>query len=194
MAKKHAVNKSQTVRDYLKDHAGAANKEVADALTKQGVKMTPNYVAAVKGTRGQILDTFVFAEPRRTLELNPPESERLQDLIRRVALGKTDARRLLRNRTRLDPKHLVVEPQVQFVSDACETATLVEIVTEDRPGLLYSLASVFSSNACNIDIVLIDTRGRRAIDVFYVAQDGGRLSPAVQAKLKEQLLSACLGA
>ncbi|MGD0498850.1 MAG: nucleotidyltransferase domain-containing protein [Bryobacteraceae bacterium] len=148
---------------------------------------------AFANSKGVILDTFVFADPRHTLELNPPEAERLQDLIRRVALGKTDARRLLRNRARLDPKKLVVEPRVQFVSEACETATLVEIVAEDRPGLLYSLASVFSSNACNIDIVLIDTKGRRAIDVFYVAQEGGKLSPELQAKLKEQLLSACLG-
>ena len=44
-----------------------------------------------------VLDTFVFADPQRTLELNPPESERLLDLIRRVALGKTDGQRLLRS-------------------------------------------------------------------------------------------------
>ncbi len=49
MAKKSSVNKSQTVRDYLKSHPGVANKEVADALTKQGIKLSPNYVAAVKG-------------------------------------------------------------------------------------------------------------------------------------------------
>ena len=38
------------------------------------------------------LDTFVFADPQRTLDLNPAESDRLLDLIRRVALGKTDGR------------------------------------------------------------------------------------------------------
>ena len=49
MAKKQTVNKSQTVRDYLKAHPGTANKEVADVLTKQGIKVSPNYVASVKG-------------------------------------------------------------------------------------------------------------------------------------------------
>ena len=49
MAKKPKVNKSQSIRDYLKDHPGTANKEVADALTKQGIKLTPDYVATVKG-------------------------------------------------------------------------------------------------------------------------------------------------
>jgi [protein-PII] uridylyltransferase len=80
---------------------------------------------------------------------------------------------------------------VHFDSDACDTATLVEIVAEDRPGLLYNLATVFSSTSCNIDVVLIDTKGRRAIDVFYVAHDGQKLSPELQATLKEKLLAVC---
>jgi [protein-PII] uridylyltransferase len=146
---------------------------------------------AFSNTRGVILDTFVFADPQRTLELNPPESERLLDLIRRVALGKTDGQRLLRSRAQADPKKRGAPAQVHFDSDACDTATLVEIVAEDRPGLLYNLATVFSSTACNIDVVLIDTKGHRAIDVFYVAHDGQKLSPELQATLKEKLLAAC---
>jgi [protein-PII] uridylyltransferase len=146
---------------------------------------------AFANARGTILDTFIFADPQRTLELNPPESERLLDLIRRVALGKTDGQRLLRSRAPADPKKRGVPPRVQFDSDACDTATLVEIVAEDRPGLLYNLATVFSSTACNIDVVLIDTKGHRAIDVFYVAHDGQKLSPELQATLKEKLLAVC---
>ncbi len=146
---------------------------------------------AFSNTRGTVLDTFVFADPQRTLELNPPESERLLDLIRRVALGKTDGQRLLRSRAQADPKKRSAPPQVQFDSDACDTATLVEIIAEDRPGLLYNLATVFSSTACNIDVVLIDTKGHRAIDVFYVAHDGQKLSPELQATLKEKLLAVC---
>jgi UTP:GlnB (protein PII) uridylyltransferase len=56
---------------------------------------------------------------------------------------------------------------------------------------LYSLATAFSSSGCNIDIVLIDTKARRAIDVFYVAQDGRKLSPEAQARLRDLLLAAC---
>jgi [protein-PII] uridylyltransferase len=146
---------------------------------------------AFSNTKGLILDTFVLADPKRTLELNPPETERLQDLIRRVALGKTDARRLLRNQAQPDPKKRTAAAQVNFDSEACETATLAEIVAEDRPGLLYSLATVFSSAACDIDVVLIDTKGHRAIDVFYLAYQGKKLSPEMQAALKEKLLAVC---
>jgi hypothetical protein len=48
MAKKPAVNKSQTVRDYFKAHPESTNKEVAQALTKQGIKLSPNHVANIK--------------------------------------------------------------------------------------------------------------------------------------------------
>ena len=146
---------------------------------------------AFANSRGVVLDTFVFADPKRALQLNPSEMERLTDLIRRVALGKTDAQRLMRNRPRPEPRKGAVGPQVRFDSEACETATLVEIVTEDRPGLLYSLAMAFSSNNCNIDVVLIDTQRQQAIDVFYVAYEGRKLTPDLQARLEEKLVAAC---
>lgn len=164
---------------------------LAGAISSFGLDIVK--AEAFSNSRGIVLDSFVFTDPRRTLELNPPEAERLQDLIRHVASGKTEARRLFRSRPRHDTKTHLIEPQVRFDSDACETATLVEIVAEDRLGLLYSLAAVFSSNACDIDVVLVDTRGSRAIDVFYVTRGGEKLPSEVQAMLKEQLLSACRG-
>ena len=47
MAKKQ-VNKAQTVRDYLKAHPSIANKEIAEALTKQGIKISANHVSNIK--------------------------------------------------------------------------------------------------------------------------------------------------
>src|SRR4029078_6021429 len=113
------------------------------------------------------------------------------DLLRHVDNGKTDVRMLLKNRTQPEVKRAAEPPSVEFDSDACGTATLVEINTQDSPGLLYSLATAFSSAACNIDVVLIDTKGNRAIDVFYVAQLGAKLSPETQSTLKQRLLAAC---
>jgi [protein-PII] uridylyltransferase len=146
---------------------------------------------AFSNAAGVVLDMFVFGDPNGMLRQNPGEADRLTDLIQRVALGKTDAQRLMRGRGLPDPAKRATPPQVQFDSEACPTATLVEIETEDRPGLLFSLATVFSSNACNIDVVLVDTKGHRAIDVFYVAQEGAKLSREAQARLKEKLLAAC---
>ncbi len=163
----------------------------AGAISSFGLNIVK--AEAFSNSQGVILDTFTFTDPKRTFESNPPEAERLQDLMGRIALGRTDARRLFRNRPGPRPERRAVEPRIQFDSEAHETATLVEIVAEDRIGLLYSLATVFSSNGCNIDTVLIDTKGHRAIDVFHIAKDGRKLSAETQATLKQQLLSACLG-
>ena len=144
---------------------------------------------AFSNVKGVILDTFVFADPKRTLELNPPEMERLQETLERVAVGKIDIDALLRSRPLPSrPKRRAIRPSVHFDSDACETATLVEIVAEDRPRLLYDLAAAISSSGCNIDVVLIDTEGHKAIDVFYVASDGRKLTPEIQAILGKKLL------
>jgi [protein-PII] uridylyltransferase len=146
---------------------------------------------AFSNSAGVILDTFVVGDPKRILQLNPSESDRLGDLIQRIALGRTDAHKLMRARALPDASKRTQPPRVEFDSEACPTATLVEINTEDRPGLLYSLATVFSSNACNIDVVLVDTKGHRAIDVFYVAHERRKLSPEMQSRLKDRLLAAC---
>ena len=162
---------------------------LAGALSSFGLDILK--AEAFSNAKGIILDTFVFADPKRTLDLNPSETDRLQDMIRKVATGKTDVQRLLRSRVQVDSKRRGTPPSVGFDSEACETATLVEISADDRPGLLYSLATVFSTTSCNIDVVLIDTKGSRAIDVFYVAQQGHKLSEEMQATLKERLLAAC---
>jgi [protein-PII] uridylyltransferase len=161
----------------------------AGALSSFGMDILK--AEAFSNSKGLILDTFVFADAKRTLDLNPPEAERLQDAIRRVALGKLEVQKLLKNRALPEPKKRSIAPQIVFDSEACATATLVEISAEDRPGLLYRLATVFSSNGCNIDIVLIDTKGRLAMDVFYIACDGRKLTPELQATLQEKLLAVC---
>jgi len=163
---------------------------LAGAISSFGMDIVK--AEAFANTKGQILDTFVFADPRHTLELNAPEHERLQSTLEQVALGKLEASKLLDGRpTPPRQKLRAVQPSVHFDSEACDTATLVEIVAEDRPRLLYDLASAFSSAGCNIDVVLIDTEGRRAIDVFYVACDGAKLRPDIQSILEKRLLTVC---
>jgi [protein-PII] uridylyltransferase len=144
---------------------------------------------------GIILDTFVFEDPHRTLELNPTEVDRLRLTLERVTLGRLDVKELLRSRPAPSPptKRARVAPTVSFDSKVSEVATLIEVVAEDRPGLLYALTSAIASTGANIDVVLIDTRAHKAIDVFYVTAEGKKLGAAQQAELNEKLLKACVG-
>jgi len=47
-AAKNGVNKTQAVRDYLKANKKATNSEVVEALGKQGISVTSNYVSTIK--------------------------------------------------------------------------------------------------------------------------------------------------
>ena len=64
-------------------------------------------------------------------------------------------------------------------------------MAEDRPGLLYDLATAISNHSCNIEVVLIDTQAHNAIDVFYVTADGAKLAEEKQQRLGEALTAVC---
>jgi [protein-PII] uridylyltransferase len=65
----------------------------------------------------------------------------------------------------------------------------MEVITQDRPGLLYRLSSAMAHNGCNIEVALIDTEGQRAVDAFYLTAGGAKLSAERQQKLRDTLLS-----
>ena len=48
MAKPEKPSKTKAVHDYVKAHPGVSNVDVAAALSKQGVKLTPQHVANIK--------------------------------------------------------------------------------------------------------------------------------------------------
>ena len=145
---------------------------------------------AFANARGQALDTFVFADPHRTLELNPEEVDRLRDTVLRALQGKVDPAKLMDKRRRPETRTRVT-PTVSLANDVSETCTLIEIVAEDRPALLYDLANAISSAGANIEVILIDTEAHRAHDVFYVRAGGRKLTAEAMVLLKEKLLAAC---
>ena len=70
-----------------------------------------------------------------------------------------------------------------------DDTTLIHLVAEDRPGLLYDTVSVMSSEGCNIEVVLIDTEAHKAIDVFYITWQGSKLSRRQEERLRQSLLA-----
>ena len=166
---------------------------VAGALSSFGMNILK--AEAFANQQGTVLDTFTFADPNRTLELNPTEIDRLRSTVERVLLGRLDVRQLLQNRPKPAPpsRNASIPTTVSFDSEGSQTATLIELVAHDRPGLLYDLASAISSQGCNIEVVLIDTEAHKAIDVFYVTSDGHKLASEQLDKLGDALRNACEG-
>ena len=163
---------------------------VAGTLSSFGLNILK--AEAFSNRRGIVLDTFTFADPMRTLELNGTEVERLHGILQRVIAGKADVGQLLKNRPKPAPpsRKARIPARVTFDAEASRSATLIEIVAEDRPGLLYDLASAISSHGGNIEVVLIDTQAHKAIDVFYVTAGGRKLDAALQETLAAALEKA----
>jgi [protein-PII] uridylyltransferase len=166
---------------------------VAGTLSSFGMNILK--AEAFSNSQGKVLDTFTFADPTRTLELNPTEIDRLRLTVERVVLGRVDVRQLLQNRSKPAPpsRNSQVRPTVSFNPEMSDSATLIEIVAQDRPGLLYDLAAAISGEGCNIEVVLIDTEAHKAIDVFYVTAAGRKPEGAQLEKLGDALRRACGG-
>ncbi len=140
---------------------------------------------------GMVLDTFTFVDMHRTLELNPSESDRLKQHLIDVLKGKMQLEKLLGGRDRAEkasPPKIEVITRVRFDTQSSSHSTLLELVAQDRPGLLYDVSSVLADQGCNIEIALIDTEGLRAIDVFYLTCRGGKLDPATNEAVEDALL------
>jgi [protein-PII] uridylyltransferase len=157
---------------------------VAGAIAAFGLSVVK--AEAFSNAWGVAVDTFTFSDPHRTLELNPSEVDRLRRTARRVIEGKESVAELLRARPKPGRKGKL-RPSITF-DGAPSAATLIEIVAEDRPGLLYDLSRAISAAQCNIEVVLIDTQGHKALDVFYVTAGGKKLRQDVAEKLRAALL------
>jgi [protein-PII] uridylyltransferase len=145
---------------------------------------------AFANAAGVVLDTFHFVDLHRTLELNPEEIARFQQSIADVLNGKQALEPLMKGRLAASvarPPKVVVPTSINFDDGSSDHSTLVEVVTQDRPGLLYGIGSALARLACNIDVALIDTEGQKAIDVFYLTAQGKKLTSQKQELLREVL-------
>jgi [protein-PII] uridylyltransferase len=146
---------------------------------------------AFANAKGVVLDTFRFADLYRTLELNPSEADRLKSNLAAILEGKMELAKLLSGRlhpaTGRKPK-VTIPTKLRFDDSSSSHSTLLELVTQDRPGLLYQVSSVLAELGCNIEIALIDTEGEKAIDVFYLTAQGRKLPPELQRAIETALL------
>ncbi|GAA3768361.1 [protein-PII] uridylyltransferase family protein [Terriglobus aquaticus] len=147
---------------------------------------------AFSNAHGVVVDSFRFTDGFRTLELNPEERDRLLKAVHDAVLDEGAAARMIaaRRRSRRRDPLVHVETSVQFDTTSSSHATIVQVIAQDQPGLLYTVAQALGEARCDIVVALIDTEGDTAIDVFYLRRDGTVLDAADLPDLQKALEAA----
>ena len=88
-----------------------------------------------------------------------------------------------------------IASRVLINNKASKGATVIEVKTKDRPGLLFDLALALYQLRLNVVSAHICTYGEKAVDVFYVQnKDGSKAEHKTrQRNIHEKLLQAAKG-
>ncbi len=151
----------------------------------------------VKSARTKTLGNSAVMYWIVTPEPHAPEisATKLHDLIAAALLDSKDVEEKLIARAAAYasiPSIPVPDPEVEIFTDAATDATVIEVRSHDRPGLLFRIGAAITQSKIDIRSAIVTTLGAEAIDTLYVTElTGGPLSPEraneVASHLKQAL-------
>jgi [protein-PII] uridylyltransferase len=147
---------------------------------------------------GLVLDTFHVADLAQAAPPSARALEQFSTLARRALTGELDLAAMFHRRGVPHPTLAAAtateRPRTTVVLDDHSSPhhTIVEVDTEDRLGLLYTITTVLADQGMNVRFARINTANGVASDAFYVVdQDGGPIrGTARQKQVRSALLAA----
>src|SRR5262245_29493770 len=129
-----------------------------------------------------VVDVFQFTDHKGCL-VRP----QLDPLLSDVVAGRMDITVLLQEKERSgQASHPArTPPVIYFDNDSSPRFTILELVADDAPGLLHRVSRIISRHGCVVDLVLISTEARKAIDVFHLRKEETKLTASDELTLTE---------
>lgn len=148
---------------------------------------------------GLILDTLLVNDAATGRVPSTEAREQFEGLlIEALRQDEFDLDALIRRRRRVTPLYQAppgepVPTLIRINNDEAATATVIDLETEDRVGLLYALATAFAELGVDIRLAKITTGKGGAFDTFYVTDgDGEKITQPARLRELERRLRAAL--
>src|SRR5216683_2986511 len=145
------------------------------ALAANGIDILAAEVNSLED--GIALDRFIVREPGGGAPAQGRWEAAHADLLRLLS-GVEDPHRLVQRRLRraswAASAAPAVETKVRVDNVSSEDCTILDVFTQDRPGLLHAIADALHRAGASIEVARIATEGNRATDAFYLREAAGR--------------------
>jgi [protein-PII] uridylyltransferase len=153
-------------------------------------------------TAGEALDIFTVRSATSNAQIDEARIAGIRRDLESVLEGRIAVESLVasraasavslfaRSRPEVPPTEVTVDNEIS------RDFTVVDIFTEDRPGVLYTIARVLHEQGLDIHRSKVGVEADRVADIFYVRGEdtnGKILDPARIAALREALISALPG-
>lgn len=185
-------------------HLAARNRRglfaaVAGALTAQGV----NILSVQLNTRsdGVAIDSFKVRDSAGEAINDPARWEQIDLTLKRAISGEFDLAAAVEKRLRAQTsskfsarRKMLKAAPTRFSWDnySSNKSTILEVMTADRLGLAYKIASTLSALGLDIVFAKVATEKHLALDIFYVTNASGEkladdMLPTIEAALGQAL-------
>src|SRR6185295_3737990 len=169
-----AAVQPETAARHLKLWAMARKAGFASELHRSAVGEADLTLLAAEVnslSSGIALDTFVVRESGGSAPSQARWETARADLLRLLS-GAEDPHHLVQKRLRratwASSAAPSVETKVRVDDVSSRSMTILDVMTQDRPGLLHTIADALHRAGVSIEVARIATEGNRATDAFYL--------------------------
>ena len=145
----------------------------------------------------QVLDVFWVRDRVHGVEELEELLPKLERTLLELISGAVTPQELLQKRasTRWSERPSPAVPvEIGVDNRSSKKYTIVEVIAQDRPGLLYTLAHTLHELGLSIELAKVNTEGNRVVDIFYVTElDESKLASRTRIDELKAALFAALG-